>query len=298
MAKKNNTAPEPRVLRPATGSTTREDIEALLTKAKGAPAPEVTHLNRKDIYIAADGVFQQRRCDHNGIRSAAHIATLAKAMRATGLPLQSVLVFWAGDRFFAVDGHHRLAAYEAENWKEPVPVAVFKGSLEDARMAALQGNIEDKLPMTKSEKFNVAWRLVKEHDINHFSKADITRRTTVATGTVTTMRAKWQAIKDAGGESLLAMDWEHARRWQPGDGLDHHDDDWRERMIEQLKSRLIDTGIATEMAKYPDFVIEAVSRINPETVNKLAMAIGPDAVDWLQAQHHQDPIDPSTMHSF
>jgi hypothetical protein len=296
MAKKKNTAMEPRVLRPATGSTTKAEIEALLAKANDAPAPMVTHLKRRDIDIAADGVFQQRRCEQNSIRSAAHVATLAHALRATGGPLKPILVFWAGDRFFAVDGHHRLAAYEAADWQEPIPVEICRGSLQDARLAALQGNIEDKLPMTKSEKFNAAWRLVKEHDINHLSKAEITRLTTAATGTITAMRAKWQAIKDAGDESLLAMDWEHARRWQPGDGPDHQDDEWRERIINELMERLIDTGIATEMAKYPDFVIEAVSRINPDTLNKLAMAIGP--VDWLQEQHHQDPIDPSTMHTF
>jgi ParB-like nuclease domain len=299
MAKKKKIETEPRVLRPARGSVTKAEIEALLANANGASAPAVTHLKRQDISAAADGVFQQRRYEDNSIRSAAHIATLAKVLTATGEPLRPIPVFWAGDRFFAVDGHHRLAAYEAVNWKDPIPVEVFEGSLEQARRAAIQHNIEDKLPLTKSDKFNVAWRLIKEHDINHLSKADITRLTTVATGTITAMRAKWQAIKDAGDERLLAMDWEHARRWQPGgDGRDDHDDGWREQMIEQLKSRLIASGIASAMGKYPDFVMEAVSRINPDTVNKLAMAIGPDAVDWLQAQHHQDPIDPSAMHDF
>jgi hypothetical protein len=50
-----------------------------------------------------------------------------------------------------IDGHHRLAAYEAADWEDPIPVKMFEGSLEQARIAALEGNHEDKLPMTRVE---------------------------------------------------------------------------------------------------------------------------------------------------
>jgi ParB-like chromosome segregation protein Spo0J len=75
-----------------------------------------------------------------------------RALRTTGRPFDPLLAFPAGDKFFVIDGHHRLAAYEAADWNEPVPVEVFRGSLEDARLATLRSNSKDKLAMRREEK--------------------------------------------------------------------------------------------------------------------------------------------------
>jgi hypothetical protein len=75
-----------------------------------------------------------------------------------------------GDRFFAVDGHHRLAAYDAAEWKGPIPVETFAGSLAAARREGLNRNTQDQLTMTQAEKREIAWQLEKENPpLGHLS---------------------------------------------------------------------------------------------------------------------------------
>jgi hypothetical protein len=112
------------------------------------------------------------------------------------------------------------------------------------------------------------------------------------------MRAKWREIKEAGDDRLLQMDWTQAQRWTRGSEQDDADDDWREKKVQQLLKRLVETGIATELGKYPDVAIEAFFRINPDLPSQLVYAAGPDAVDWDQERYHEDPIDVNAMHEF
>jgi hypothetical protein len=288
-------------LKPVTGRTTKADIGALLAKSNGAPAPPVTHLNRKEIHAAEEGVFQWRRYGRDQFRSASHITTLARALNTMGEPFEPILVFPAGDRFFVIDGHHRLAAYDHAGWNAPIPVKVFGGGLEAARLAALQGNNRDKLPMTRTEKFDAAWRLVKE---GGFSKSQIVALTAVSLGTVNNMRAKWAEIKAVGDDRFLKMDWAQAQRWKPGDGQDHHDDGWREKKVQALHDHIVKTGLATELGKYPDFVMEALSRIDPDLPATLAYEAGPEVAGWVLEQYRQNAamdigkFDVNEMHSF
>jgi hypothetical protein len=86
--------------------------------------------NCAGISAAAAGVFQWRLCERDSVRSEAHIVELVRALQTTGSPFDPLLVFPAGDKYFAIDGHHRLTAYEAAQWNEPVHVEVFKGSFK------------------------------------------------------------------------------------------------------------------------------------------------------------------------
>jgi hypothetical protein len=286
-------------LKPATGWTTKAEIEELIAKSNGAPTSAVTHLNRQDIHAAEEGVFQWRRYERDQVRSARHITALVSALKATGEPFEPILVFPAGDRFFAVDGHHRLAAYDHAGWNAPIPVKLFEGSFDAARLAALQANNRDKLPMTRAEKFDAAWRMVKE---GGFSKSQMVTLTAASLGTVNNMRAKWSEIRAAGDDRLLKMDWAQAQRWKPGDGQDHDDDDWREMKVQALHDRLVKEGFATEFGKYPDFMMEALSRIDPDLPAKLAYEAGPEVAGWVLEQYCQDGFDPhldtDKMHSF
>jgi hypothetical protein len=284
---KSKQAEKPSVLRPVTGRTTKAEIEELLAKANGAPAPAVTQLDRKAIHAAEEGVFQARCYERDRIRSARHIDTLKKALLTQGAALKPIQVFWAGDRFFAVDGHHRLAAYDYADWDRPIPVEVFEGSLEKARLAALQGNIEDKLPMTPAEKFDAAWRLVKEGSLNRLSKRGIANITKVAIGTVTAMRSKWREIETTGDDSLLKMDWVHARRW-PNDDGQHLDESWRDEKVRSICERLVRNGLADEMQKHPDMVLEAITQIDPDLPAKLLLEAGQEAAEWVLEQYRLD----------
>jgi|SRR5215813_4042698 len=280
--------PEPQelFLRPVTGTTTLAEIDELIANSNGAPAPAVKQLNRDEIHAAELDVFQRRRPDPRA--SADHIGVLARALKATDAPLKPILVFRAGDRFFAVDGHHRLAAYDAAEWKGPIPVEVFAGSLSEARRAALDRNTKDQLTMTVAEKREIAWQLEKENPPEnhpaHLSIRDIINHLpgAVSEGTVKNMRSKWKEIKAAGDERLLKMDWVHARRW-PAKNYDG--DDWLQEKANAIYDKLVETGLAYEFSKYPQLAMEALTRINSDWPEAMLSYVGREAAEWVLEQY-------------
>jgi hypothetical protein len=279
-------ATERPLLGPATGRVTKAEIEELLTKANGVSAPAVTHLERQDIEVCKHGIFQWRQPDQ--LKSSNHIDVLKRALRSTGEPLQPILVFPAGDRFFTMDGHHRLTAYDVAPWNRPIPVEVFSGSLDAALMEGLRRNVADKLSMTYAEKSEAAWRLMKEREVRGLSKADIVKDTTIADGTFNNMRLKWNALKAeataTGDQRLLEMDWAHAKRW--GGAPVEYDEEWREKTVETLKNRIIQSGLASAFTTKLDLMMEALSRIDPNLPANLASEAGPEICKWVLEQHN------------
>jgi hypothetical protein len=95
MAKTNKNKTEHRIRTPATGWTTKTEIEALL--ASGVPTEAVTHLKRQNIEVA-ESVFQwrDRKCDLQD--KARHIGALVRALSIRGGPFNALSVFcdrWA-----------------------------------------------------------------------------------------------------------------------------------------------------------------------------------------------------------
>jgi hypothetical protein len=231
-------------------------------------------------------VFQRRRPEPR--ESADHIGVLARALKAMDAPLKPILVFWAGDRFFAVDGHHRLAAYDVAEWKRPIPVEVFVGRLNEARMEALDRNTKDQLTMTVAEKREIAWELEKENPPenhpDHLSIRDIINHLqgAVSEGTVKNMRAKWKEIKAAGDERLLKMDWVQARRW-PAKYEDA--EDWQREKVNAIYDKLVKSELAYEFSKYPELAMEALTRINSRWPEDLLYYVGREAAEWVLEQY-------------
>jgi ParB-like chromosome segregation protein Spo0J len=292
---KHNT--ERRLRTPATGWIKKAEIERLL--ASGVPTEVVTHLSRQDIEVAEQGVFQWRDAKVDPLDKARHVATLMHDLNITGRPLDPLLVFPAGGRYFVIDGHHRLAAYKAATWDDPIPVEVFEGGLDEAFMAALDGNRKAKLPMTRAEKATAAWRLVREDQLSKQAIADLGL---VSRTTVRDMRKKLREIIDAGADPA-GMDWDKARRWKPG-GTEDVDPypEWRERKVEELVQRLKETGLATELSKYPDLMMMAFAEINPELPATLASAVETDILEEVLDARQEDvpfkPMDASQMADF
>src|SRR5262249_8846645 len=130
----------------------------------------------------------------NIFESQENTLTLAKALKERGMPLERLLVFSVGDKFYVMDGHHRLDAYHTVGWKKHIPVEVFEGTFEEAHREALKRNSRNKLSMTKREKSEAAWRLVKE---GIHSKSQIADVSTVSSRTVANMRALWKELQSA-----------------------------------------------------------------------------------------------------
>jgi ParB-like chromosome segregation protein Spo0J len=288
--KKRDELSKPRMAQPKTGDDTAADIEKVLARTKNTgPKKSVAHLKRQQTRAAAEGVFQWRSFDLNPVESARHVAALARDLRSIRKPFEPLLVFPAGDRYYVIDGHHRLAAYEAVNWKDPVPVTMFEGGFDDARLRGLLSNNKNKLPMTAVEKTNAAWRLVKDE---RHSKADIVDTGTASRATVATMRAKWLLIKEAdpdGTRRLRQMNWLQARRWTPGGEDEAGGEDWQEKAARALADRMVATGIAKELSKMPDVAALALSMINEHLPAALVREWGPEVSDWAQERYHEDP---------
>lgn len=131
----------------------------------GRPAPQQpARLPLGDI-VMVPALFQPR--SGGEWQSDAHLRTLAgsvnNAKELTGkAPLKAVVVFWIGDAWACIDGHHRLAAVRGPlraNRSATIGVEVFTGTLAEAMLEATRRNSETKLPMTDADRSERAWQL-------------------------------------------------------------------------------------------------------------------------------------------
>jgi hypothetical protein len=153
------------IKRPTDTGETIGDIGAKLAASAGAArkhaaAGAVVKLKQKDICVA-EQVFQWRTPQYNMIPSDDHIFEMAKATQNTGA-LEPILVMPVADKYYVMDGHHRLAAYKTAGWEGDIPAMMFAGSLDEAIREALRRNTKNKLPMSAKDKTEAAWRLVKQ----------------------------------------------------------------------------------------------------------------------------------------
>jgi ParB/Sulfiredoxin domain len=132
----------------------------------------------------ADRVFQWRLPKKNWFEDERHTQELVRVISEHKKPLDPILVTAIGKKFYVVDGHHRVDAYSTVGWTRPVPVEYFEGSLNEARVEAFKRNSKNKLSMTREDKFEGAWRLVKEGE---HTQVQIAAITTVAVRTISTM---------------------------------------------------------------------------------------------------------------
>jgi hypothetical protein len=132
-------------------------LQEQLRAGKPQPAKRPAWLSVRSIK-QHPAVFQHRRPAKHA--SDAHVRALVSVVNTSGT-LEPVTVWWDGKAWACVDGHHRLAAYaKAGKGTADVPVQVFDGTLEEALVLAARTNTKDKLPMSRAEKSNAAWRLV------------------------------------------------------------------------------------------------------------------------------------------
>ncbi|PIB26674.1 hypothetical protein BFP76_12370 [Amylibacter kogurei] len=157
-----------------------------------------------------DQVFQQRELDysnHNGTIPY-HVDNLLRNLR--GEPdnrLDPITVWFSGQRWLILDGHHRHAAYlkyidevgETEDNFE-VPVEVFEGTFEEAFDVTIQANKKVSEPLTATARSNGAWRRVcldaAEDGKWVLSKRELTKLVTASASQVGNMRKTYRALSE------------------------------------------------------------------------------------------------------
>lgn len=144
--------------------------------------------------ITKDANFQFR---HTGLDKG-HVRGLLQTLRATG-GLDPILVWEeTGDtegaptgRLVLLDGHHRLPAYATAGGKRKgIPAIVLKGSREEAMLEAVRANSRESLPLTKNERMDAAWRLVRLPG-KRLTVPAIAGASGVAPRSVDNMRKRW-----------------------------------------------------------------------------------------------------------
>jgi hypothetical protein len=236
------------IMRPKDTGETVERIAAKLAANAGvvrkhAAAGASVKLKRGNICVA-EKVFQWRTPQYNMIPSDDHIFELAKATQSTGA-LEPILVFPVEDKYYVMDGHHRLAAYITAGWKDGIPAIVFNGSLDEAVREALRRNSKNKLPMTAKDRREAAWRLVKQGKPGDWpdSISETQELCGVGKGTVNRMRSAWVDLHNGqhgDDKELNGLSWGQAQAKLKGTGTQAFDEySWLEERAQNLADGIV-----------------------------------------------------------
>src|SRR5262245_47120804 len=203
----------------------------------------------------ADRVFQWRLPKKNWFEDERHTQELVRVISEHKKPLDPILVTAIGKKFYVVDGHHRVDAYSTVGWTRPVPVEYFEGSLNEARVEAFKRNSKNKLSMTREDKLEGAWRLVKEGE---HTQVQIAAITTVAVRTISTMGSTLRKY----GERVAKLPWSRARGFKLSDEEEIPHEDWMEREAQKLAKQLL-RNVGPRFVKSPDITARALEIISP-----------------------------------
>ena len=199
------------------------------TKARRMDRPRTLPLS--EVHVA-DKVFQWRNRNENIAPSMRHLEELTRVLKTTKKPLDPIVVTPVGRKFYLLEGHHRVEAYRAAGWRREVPVKHFEGNVVEAQDEALRLNIKDKLPMSRAEKFDAAFRLVRRGKKTY---PEIREITTVSVRTLATMAEVLRVRPDA-----AELSWNRARALQfKKDEQQEGDLDWQERKAQKLAEQLV-----------------------------------------------------------
>jgi ParB-like chromosome segregation protein Spo0J len=275
------------IVQPADTGHTLADIAAILAKAK-APLEQPKgrcSLNRESIAIAAKA-FQWRLPNENEGARDDHIQTLANAIRDTGKPLDPILVFTVGDAFYVVDGHHRMAAYDTAKWRKVIPATVFEGTLEGAADAGRARNIRDKLPMSRNDKREAAWTLVKRDP--RPTREWISSETTVSPSSIDGMRKVLKSLKakEVDAVTIAGMTYAQALGKMSADdaGETWEYETWKQKEAEKIVKKLEAAGIGYMLRKDHEIAALALERVDANLVHTL---VG----EWLWRPENREWAD-------
>lgn len=209
--------------------------------------------------ITVDATFQFRQMGNDK----AHVRGLSQTLRTVG-DLDPVLIWQERDtndqltgRLILLDGRHRLAAYAtAKGNRHGVPAVVIDGDRTAAMLAAVRANTRDSLPLTKSERMDAAWRLVRLPG-KRVSVPTVAKSSGVGAATVDRMRKRWLELQAASKDASGA--WWRDRQDELPDMEDHTEmtDAARKAIIEQL-AKSIREAVGTTPWKDEDLVAEAL----------------------------------------
>lgn len=268
-----------------------------------APSPAPKRLSVDDIGRMPE-LFQPRSSDE--WRSAAHINDLssssANARQANvAAKMEAVLVFWVGDAWVCLDGHHRLAAVlKKRTAGATIGVEVFSGTVQDAMMEATRRNSRNKLAMNEKDKTERAWHLFMSGAGTHKAIAEACG---VAPKTIQRMA---QAVKrygstDEGMERLRSFRWWKVRELtNPNSAGELSLDEMKNGRIQRraevlgkvIKDDAPDMVAAALMHHDPVFAKAVMLQLHMLYVRDNPFDLGPDVLpEFPEEEPEGEPLD-------
>lgn len=243
--------------------------------ARGVPAPSLApeRLPVEAIERIPE-LFQPRGSDD--WRSTAHINGLSSSSANTreanqDARMEAVVVFWVGDTWACLDGHHRLAAIaKAKKSGATVAVEVFSGTVDAAMMEATRRNSRNKLSMNEKDKTERAWQLFMSGAGTHKAIAEVCG---VAPKTIQRMA---QSVKKRGAtpeelEVLRGLRW-----WQVRELVNSNA--YGERSLEEMKDGRIQ--------RKSEVLGKAIGDASPDLVADALMLRDPDFAKAVMLKLH------------
>lgn len=253
-----------------------------LENAKPPPLDPFATMAPIKLITTASAVFQPRGFDVlETASSEEHVQNLMTAIQnSPEHMLDPITIWWSGSYYRVLDGHHRTLAYQRVNkaYKKDkkkkvitaIPVNVFAGTLNDAYRKSGELNARDKLPMTKDDKLNMAWRMVIK---GMGSKRAIHKSTTISEGTISSMRVRLKKLqehfKSNWEGACLAMTWKQALSLNKEEK--DHGEEWQHKQAEVWAKRLGE-AFGKKFAQQPDIAAMALALYSdklPESLMEL-----------------------------
>lgn len=273
--------------------------------AGGGPAP--TPAPKRLLVEAIERIpelFQPRGSDE--WRSTAHInglsssSTNAKQANETA-KMEAVLVFWIGDAWVCLDGHHRLAAISKKRKAgATIGVEVFSGTVQEAMMESTRRNSRNKLPMNEKDKTERAWQLFMSGAGTHKAIAEACG---VAPKTIQRMA---QAVKrfgttDEALERLRGLRWWQVRELTNPNpagqlSLDEMKNGRIQRRAEVLGKAIGDDApdivAAALMLRDPDFAKAVMLQLRNVYLRDNPFNLGPDGLpEFPKEEPEGEPLE-------
>lgn len=266
-------------------------LEERIRGGSSSPKPP-QELLCDDIEVIKE-VFQHR--EDSQWSSAEHVKTLVSAIKHSSSgpkkrPLSPLTVFWVGDAWVVIDGHHRLLAYQEIDYSDPVPVEVFEGTLDEAIGEALKGNSKDKLSMSKSEKTNAAWRLVISTGLSLNKMMDLS---TISRQTLVTMRKVRTALLENHKDiDLGELQWREALRKSQGKEEEpyEYDFEWRDKEIEDVVRTMNET-FGGRFKTRPEVFWDAMWKYDSRLMDYFLRKVGVNPEDYSQEEEEEENLD-------
>ncbi|WP_338241611.1 ParB N-terminal domain-containing protein [Aurantiacibacter hainanensis] len=176
-------------------------------------------------------------------QSAKHVENLSKAIRSDGA-LDPVSVAAFGNKWYLLDGHHRIEAYQRTGWHAAIPVRPFTSPERGlprvlwAQSLSLAENKKDRLNISGADRQDAAWRAVLQ---DFGSISEIASMGGVSRRQVSNMRQAKTALLEAGHKlpRLMSWGWRQAmfeRRRLDDDGPSNFD--FQEKLRRDLAKRV------------------------------------------------------------